>query len=107
MSHLKNLIFSRLHTYNKYGQHCDKGGSFKKQCGCLKNVYNDKTILHKVSNLIKGLNTYQELVTKKLINVRTKHACSGCLKQNMIAESETLPDVESQINVSIFFVILK
>ena len=63
--------------------------------------------MRKVSNLIKGLNTYQELVTKKLINVRAKHVCSGCLKQNMIAESVTLPDVESQINVSIFFVILK
>ena len=85
------------------GQHREEGGSFKKQCGCLTHVDNDKTILRKVSSSIKRLNTYQELVAKKLINVRAKHVCSGCLKQNVMSESETLRDVESQINVSIFF----
>ena len=89
------------------GQHGDKGGSFKKQCRCLTHVDNEKTILCKVSSSIKRLNTYKELVAKKFVNVQAKHVCSGCLKQNMISESEILPDVESQINVSIFFVFLK
>ena len=89
------------------GQHRHEGSSFKKQCQRLTHVDNNKTILRKVSSLIKQLNTYQELVAKKLINVWTKHVCSGCLKQDVISESETLPDVESQINASIFFVILK
>ena len=100
----KSYIFkaSIIRTRNS-GQHREEGGSFKKQCGCLTHVDNDKTILRKVSSSIKRLNTYQELVAKKLINVQAKHICSGCLKQNVISESETLPDVESQINVSIFF----
>ena len=61
------------------GQHCGKGGWFKKQCECLTHEYNDKAILRKVSSSIKWLNTYQELVAKKHINVWAKHVCSGCL----------------------------
>ena len=101
----KNLIIfkaSIIRTRNS-GKHREEGGSFKKQCGCLTHVDNDKTILRNVSSSIKRLNTYQELAAKKLMNVRAKHVCSGCLKQNVISESKTLPDVESQINISIFF----
>ena len=100
----KSFIFkASIRRAMNSGQHREEGGSFKKQCECLTHVDNDKTILRKVSSSIKRLNTYQELVAKKLINVRAKHVCSSCLKQNVISESETLPDVESQINVSIFF----
>ena len=89
------------------GQHRDEGASrivtsFQKQCGCLTHVDNAKTILRKVSSSFKRLNAYQELVANKLIHVRAKLVCSGCLKQNVISEFETLPDVESQINLSIF-----
>ena len=80
---------------------------FKKQSGCLTHVNNDKTIMRKVSSSIKRLNTYHELIANILINAQTKHVFSGCLKQSVIFESTILPDVESQINVSIFFVILK
>ena len=75
-----NYIFiaSTICTRNS-GQHRDEGGSFKKQCGCLTHADNKKTILCKVSSSIKRLNTYQELVAKKLINVRAKHVCSDCL----------------------------
>ena len=92
-----------IHARN-FGQHRDEGGLFKKQCGCLTHVDNNKTILRKVSSSIKRLNAYQKLVAKKLIHVRAKHVCSGCVKQNVISEFETLPDTESQINLSIFFV---
>ena len=92
-----------IHARN-FGQHRDEDGLFKKQCGCLTHVDNNKTILRKVSSSIKRLNAYQELVAKKLIHVRAKYVCSGCVKQNVISEFETLPDTESQINLSIFFV---
>ena len=88
-------MVSTIRTKNS-GQHCDNCCSFKKQRGCLTHVDNDKIILRKVLSSIKRLNTYQEFVSKKLTNVRAKHKCSGCLKQNMISESEILPDVESQ-----------
>ena len=61
-----------------------------------------KTILRKVSSSFKRLNAYQERVAKKVIHVWAKHVCSGFLKQNVISELETLPDVESQINLSLF-----
>ena len=63
--------------------------------GCLTHLDNDQKILRKVSSLIKRLNAYQELVAKKLIHAHARHVCSGCLKQNMISDFETLPDVES------------
>ena len=77
----KSYIFkaSVIRTRNS-GQHRDEGGSFKKQSGCLTHVDNDKTILRKLSSSIKRLNAYHELVAKKLINLRAKHVCSGCLK---------------------------
>ena len=63
--------------------------------GCLTHLDNDQKILRKVSSLIKRLNAYQELVAKKLIYAHAKHVYSGCLKQNIISDFETLPDVES------------
>ena len=51
------------------GQRRGKRGLLKNQCECLTHEDNDKAILRKVSSSIKRLNTYQELVAKKHINV--------------------------------------
>ena len=50
------------------------------------------------------MNTYQELVAKKLISVWAKHVCSSSLKEDVVCKFETLADGELQINISVFFV---